>query len=88
VATDKPSRVRRRQSAKSLTSAQKQRHLIQIAQEKTEKLEHQMFKSTLRQTKLALVRQKGRADTLRNAGVTCAEKQPEQPKQKPLKQTP
>lgn len=47
-----------------------------------------MFERTLRQTKLALVRQMGRADALRNAGVTCAEKQPDQPKQKPLKQTP
>ena len=65
--------------------AQKQRQRDQIAREKTEKLEHQIYERTVRQTRLALARQKGRADALRDGGVTGVEKPSVQPQQKPLK---
>lgn len=88
MATAKPSRTRKQPSAKPLTPAQKQRQRDQVAREKTEKLEHQMYERTVRQTRLALARQKGRADALQDAGVTGAEKPTAQPKQKPLTKAP
>ena len=87
MATAKPSRTRKQPSAKPLTPAQKQRQRDQIAREKTEKLEHQMYERTLRQTRLALARQKGRADALKEAGIKPQEQQ-QQPKQKPLAKAP
>ena len=69
MATAKPSRTRKQPSAKPLTPAQKQRQRDQIAREKTEKLEHQMYERTVRQTRLALARQMGRADALKEAGI-------------------
>ena len=87
MATAKPSRTRRQPSAKPLTPAQKQRQRDQIAREKTEKLEHQMYERTVRQTRLALARQKGRADALKEAGIKPQEQQ-QQPKQKPLAKAP
>ena len=87
MATAKPSRTRRQPSAKPLTPAQRQRQRDQIAREKTEKLEHQMYERTLRQTRLALARQKGRADALKEAGIKPQEQQ-QQPKQKPLAKAP
>ena len=73
--------------SKAPTPAQKQRHRDQIAREKTEKLEHQMYKRTVRQTRLALARQKDRADALREAGIKPQEQQ-QQSKQKPLAKAP
>jgi len=87
MATAKPSRTRKQPSAKPLTPAQKQRQRDQIAREKTEKLEHQMYERTVRQTRLALARQKGRADALKEAGIKPQEQQ-QQPKQKPLAKAP
>ena len=87
MATAKPSRTRKQPSAKPLTPAQKQRQRDQIAREKTEKLEHQMYERTVRQTLLALARQKGRADALKEAGIKHQEQQ-QQPKQKPLAKAP
>ena len=87
MATAKPSRTRKQPSAKPLTPAQRQRQRDQIAREKTEKLEHQMYERTLRQTRLALARQKGRADALKEAGIKPQEQQ-QQPKQKPLAKAP
>ena len=87
MATAKPSRTRRQPSAKTLTPAQKQRQRDQIAREKTEKLEHQMYERTVRRTRLALARQKGRADALKEAGIKPQEQQ-QQPKQKPLAKAP
>ena len=90
VATAKPSRTRRQPSARPMTPAQIQRHRDQIAREKTEKLEHQMYTRTVRQTRLALARQKGRADALKEAGIKPQEQQrlPAQSKQKPLAKAP
>ena len=85
MATAKPSRTRRQPSAKTLTPAQKQRQRDQIAREKTEKLEHQMYERTVRQTRLALARQKGRADALKKAGIKPQEQQQQQ---KPLAKAP
>ena len=73
--------------AKPLTTAQKQRQRDQIAREKTEKLEHQMYERTVRQTRLALARQKGQADALKEAGIKPQEQQ-QQPKQKSLAKAP
>ena len=87
MATAKPSRTRKQPSAKPLTPAQKQRQRDQIAREKTEKLEHQMYERTVRQTRLALARQKGRADALKEAGIKPLEQQ-QQPKQQPLAKAP
>ena len=87
MATAKPSRTRKQPSAKPLSTAQKQRQRDQIAREKTEKLEHQMYGRTVRQTRLALARQKGRADALKEAGIKPQEQQ-QQPKQKPLAKAP
>ena len=87
IATANPSRTRKQPSAKPLTPAQKQRQRDQIAREKTEKLEHQMYERTVRQTRLALARQKGRADALKEAGIKPQEQQ-QQPKQKPLAKAP
>ena len=87
MANAKPSRTRKQPSAKPLTPAQKQRQRDQIAREKTEKLEHQMYERTVRQTRLALARQKGRADALKEAGIKPQEQQ-QQPKQKPLAKAP
>ena len=87
MATAKPSRTRKQPSAKPLTPAQKQRQRDQIAREKTEKLEHQMYERTVRQTRLALARQKGRADALKEAGIKPQEQQ-QQPKQQPLAKAP
>ena len=87
MATAKPSRTRKQPSAKPLTPAQKQRQRDQIAREKTEKLEHQMYERNVRQTRLALARQKGRADALKEAGIKPQEQQ-QQPKQKPLAKAP
>ena len=61
----------------------KQRQRDQIAREKTKQLEHQMYERTVRQTRLALARQKGRADALKEDGIKPQEQQ-QQPKQKPL----
>ena len=83
MATAKPSRTRQQRSAKPLTQAQRQRQRDQIAREKTDKLEHQMYERTVRRTRLALARQQGQADALRDAGVTGAKQQPVQSKQKP-----
>ena len=88
MATANPSRTRKQPSEKPLTPAQRQRQRDQIAREKTEQLEHQMYERTKRQTKLALALQKGRADALREVGVTAAEKPSAQPKQKPLAKAP
>ena len=87
MATAKPSRTRKQPSAKPLTPAQKQRQRDQIAREKTEQLEHQMYERTVRRTRLALARQKGQADALREAGIKPQEQQ-QQPKQKPLAKAP
>ena len=87
MATAKPSRTRKQPSAKPLPPAQKQRQRDQIAREKTEKLEHQMYERTVRQTRLALARQKSRADALKEAGIKPQEQQ-QQPKQKPLAKAP
>ena len=87
MATAKPSRTRKQPSAKPLTPAQKQRQRDQIAREKTEQLEHQMYERTVRQTRLALARQKGQADALKEAGIKPQEQQ-QQPKQKPLAKAP
>lgn len=87
MATAKPSRTRKQPSAKPLTPAQRQRQRDQIAREKTEKLEHQMYERTLRQTRLALARQKGHADALKEAGIKPQEQQ-QQTKQKPLAKAP
>ena len=87
MATAKPSRTRKQPSTKPLTPAQKQRQRDQMAREKTEKLEHQMYERTVRQTRLALARQKGRADALKEAGIKPQEQQ-QQPKQKPLTKAP
>ena len=87
MATAKPSRTRRQPSAKPLTPAQKQRQRDQIAREKTDKLEHQMYERTVRRTRLALARQKGQAHALREAGIKPQEQQ-QQPKQKPLAKAP
>ena len=87
MATAKPSCTRRQPSAKPLTPAQKQRQRDQIAREKTEQLEHQMYERTVRRTRLALARQKGRADALKEAGIKPQEQQ-QQPKQKPLAKAP
>ena len=84
MATAKPSRTRRHPSAKPLTPAQRQRQRDQIARERTEQLEHQMYERTKHPIKLALARQKDRADDLREAGVAGAEKPSTQPKRKPL----
>ena len=86
MATAKPSRTRKQPSAKPLTPAQKQRQRDQIAREKTEKLEHQMYERTVRRTRLALARQKGQADALKEAGIKPQEQQ--QTKQKPLAKAP
>ena len=74
MATAKPSRTRKQPSAKPLTPAQKQRQRDQIARQKTEQLEHAMYERTVRRTRLALARQQGQADALRDAGVTGAKK--------------
>ena len=66
-----------------MTPSQKQRQRDQIAREKTEKLEHQMYERTVRQTRLALARQKGRADALKEAGF-----KPQEQQQKPLAKAP
>ena len=87
MATAKPSRTRKQPSAKPLTPAQKQRQRDQIAREKTEQLEHQMYERTVRRTRLALARQKGQADALKEAGIKPQEQQ-QQPKQKPLAKAP
>ena len=86
MATAKPSRTRRQPSAKPLTPAQKQRQRDQIAREKTEQLAHQMYERTVRRTRLALARQEGQADALKEAGIKPQEQQ--QPKQKPLAKAP
>ena len=78
MATAKPSRTRKQPSTKTPTPAQKQRQRDQIAREKTKQLEHQMYERTVRRTRLALARQKGQADALRDAGVTGAKQQPVQ----------
>ena len=83
MATAKPSRTRKQPSEKPLTPEQKQRQRDQIAREKTEKLEHQMYERTVRQTRLALARQKGRADALKEAGI-----KPQEQQQKPLAKAP
>ena len=59
VATAKPTRNRSQPSSKPPTPAQIQRHRDQLAREKTQKLQHQMYERTLHQTKLALAHQKG-----------------------------
>ena len=87
MATAKPSRTRKQPSAKPLTPAQKQRQRDQIAREKTKQLEHQMYERTVRRTRLALARQKGQADALKEAGIKPQEQQ-QQPKQKPLAKAP
>ena len=87
MATAKPSRTRKQPSAKPLTPAQKQRQRDQIARQKTEQLEHQMYERTVRRTRLALARQKGQADALKEAGIKPQEQQ-QQPKQKPLAKAP
>ena len=87
IATAKPSRTRKQPSAKPLTPAQKQRQRDQIAREMTEQLEHQMYERTVRQTRLALARQKGRPDALREAGIKPQEQQ-QPPKQNPLAKAP
>ena len=87
MATAKPSRTRKQPSAKPLTPAQKQRQRDQIAREKTEQLAHQMYERTVRRTRLALARQKGQADALKEAGIKPQEQQ-QQPKQKPLAKAP
>ena len=87
MATAKPSRTRKKPSAKPLTPAQKQRQRDQIAREKTKQLEHQMYERTVRRTRLALARQKGQADALKEAGIKPQEQQ-QQPKQKPLAKAP
>ena len=69
MAAVEPSRTRRQPSARPVTPAQKQRQRDQIAREKTEQLEHQMFERTVHRTRLALARQKGRADALKEAGI-------------------
>ena len=76
MATAKPSRTRKQPSAKPLTPAQKQRQRDQIAREKTEQLEHQMYERTVRRTRLALARQKGQADALKEAGIKPQQQQP------------
>ena len=88
MATAKPSRTRKQPSAKPLTPAQRQRQRDRIAREKTEKLEHQIYERTVRHTRLALAHQEGRADALRDFGLTGAEKPTAQPKQKPLAKAP
>ena len=75
MTTAKPSRTCKQPSAKPLTPAQNQRQRDQIAREKTEKLEHQMYERTVRQTRLALARQKGRADALKDAGIKPQQQQ-------------
>ena len=87
MATAKPSRTRKQPSAKPLTPAQKQRQRDQIARQKTEQLEHQMYERTVRRTRLALARQKGQADALKEAGIKPQEQQQQQ-KQKPLAKAP
>ena len=87
MATAKPSRTRKQPSAKPLTPAQKQRQRDQIAREKTKQLEHQMYERTVRRTRLALARQQGQADALREAGIKPQEQQQQQ-KQKPLAKAP
>ena len=87
MATAKPSRTRKQPSAKPLTPAQKQRQRDQIARQKTEQLEHQMYERTVRRTRLALARQKGQADALKEAGIKPQEQQ-QQPKQQPLAKAP
>ena len=87
MATAKPSRTRKQPSAKPLTPAQKQRQRDQIARKKTEQLEHQMYERTVRRTRLALARQKGQADALKEAGIKPQEQQQQQ-KQKPLAKAP
>ena len=87
MATAKPSRTRKQPSAKPLTPAQKQRQRDQIARQKTEQLEHRMYERTVRRTRLALARQKGQADALKEAGIKPQEQQ-QQPKQKPLAKAP
>ena len=87
MATAKPTRSRRHPSAKPLTPAQKQRQRDQIAREKTKQLEHQMYETTVHRTRLALARQKGGADALKEAGIKPQEQQ-QQPKQKPLAKAP
>ena len=89
MATAKPSRTRKQPSAKPLTPAQKRRQRDQIAREKTKQLEHQMYERTVRRTRLALARQKGQADALREAGIKPQQQQPPaQPKQQPLAKAP
>ena len=87
MATAKASRTRKQPSAKPLTPAQKQRQRAQIAREKTKQLEHQMYERTVRRTRLALARQKGQADALKEAGIKPQEQQQHQ-KQKPLAKAP
>ena len=87
MATAKPSRTRKQPSAKPLTPAQRQRQRDQIARQKTEQLEHQMYERTVRRTRLALARQKGQADALKEAGIKPQEQQ-QQPKLKPLAKAP
>lgn len=87
MATAKPSRTRKQPSAKPPTPAQQQRQRDQIARQKTEKLEHAMYERTVRRTRLALARQKGQADALKEAGIKPQQQQ-QQPKQKPLAKAP
>ena len=87
MATAKPSRTRKQPSAKPLTPAQKRRQRDQIAREKTKQLEHQMYERTVRRTRLALARQRGQADALRETGIKPQEQQ-QQSKQKPLAKAP
>ena len=46
-----------------------------------------MYERTVRRTRLALARQKGQADALKDAGIKPQEQQ-QQPKQKPLAKAP
>ena len=74
MASAKPSRTRKQPSAKPLTPAQRQRQRDQVAQDKTDKLAHQMYLRTLRQTKIAIARQEARAEAMKDAGIETKKK--------------
>lgn len=83
MATAKPSRTRKQPSAKPLTPAQIRRQKDKVSAEKTQQMADAAYRRTYRHAQVALARQQGKSDALRDASI-----KPQEQQQKPLAKAP